>query len=59
MMAERSSVLANARARVAKVREDLGIPKQDVWESLTEVQREEWTRLLRIKDDMIAASVKT
>ncbi|KAK6840834.1 hypothetical protein PG987_001694 [Apiospora arundinis] len=58
-MADRSSVLTDARARVAKVREDLGFPKQDIWESLTAVQREEWTRLLRIKDNMIAASVKT
>ncbi|KAK7968722.1 hypothetical protein PG988_007795 [Apiospora saccharicola] len=58
-MTDRSSVLADARARVAKVREDLGFPKQDIWDSLNAVQREEWTRLLRIKDGMIAASVKT
>ncbi|KAK8875288.1 hypothetical protein PGQ11_005802 [Apiospora arundinis] len=59
MMADRSSVLTDARARVAKVREDLGFPKQDIWESLTAVQREEWTRLLRIKDNMIATNIKT
>ncbi|KAK7947037.1 uncharacterized protein PG986_011358 [Apiospora aurea] len=55
-MADRSSVLTNARARVAKVREDLGFPKQDIWESLTAIQRDEWTGLLRIKDNMVAAS---
>ncbi|KAK8097421.1 hypothetical protein PG984_016560 [Apiospora sp. TS-2023a] len=59
MMADRSSALADARARVEKVREDLGFPKQDIWDTLNAIQRQEWTRILQIKDSMIASSVKT
>ncbi|KAK8095117.1 uncharacterized protein PG998_014341 [Apiospora kogelbergensis] len=44
--------------RRPKVREDLGFHKQDVWESMTAVQREDCTRVRLIKDSTIAASVK-
>ncbi|KAK8097552.1 uncharacterized protein PG998_013038 [Apiospora kogelbergensis] len=58
-MADKSAALADARARVEKVREDIGFPKQKIWETLDAVQREEWTRIIRIKDSINAASIKT
>jgi hypothetical protein len=58
-MASETPARRHARARVEKIREDLGLPKMEIWDTFTQVQRQEWTRVMGIKDAFIAASVKT